>query len=92
MIFKKRQKFGPEPNILPKTRKIQSEQEIARSYTRLFQSDDGQRVLDHLQLSTLYRPLSPDIDDKQLRHLEGQRFLVGLILRMIERGKSPQRK
>lgn len=62
--------------------------DIERAFTRLFLSDDGQKVLSHLQCITFQRALGPSCSDEQLRYLEGQRSLVATILRLIDRGRK----
>ena len=64
------------------------QREIARSFSRLFSSQDGQRVLAHLQVMTFHRVLGPGSEDVQLRYLEGQRALVATILRLIDKGRE----
>ena len=64
------------------------QRDIERSYTRLFSSDDGQKILAHLQVMTFHRALGPGADDAQLRYMEGQRSLVATILRLIDRGRQ----
>lgn len=61
-------------------------QETAEAFARAFRSADGQVVLQHLMALTLRRHLGPNAPDAMLRHLEGQRQLVGYLLAMIERG------
>ena len=63
-------------------------QNVERSFSRLFASDDGRSVLNHLQIITYHRALGATATDEQLRHLEGQRSLVSTILRLIERGRG----
>lgn len=64
--------------------------EIEKSFARLFASEDGQRVLAHLQVMTFQRALGPESSDEQLRYLEGQRSMIATILRLIDRGRKPQ--
>jgi len=64
--------------------------EVEKSFARLFASDDGQRVLAHLQVLTFQRALGPGVADEQLRYIEGQRSMVATILRLIERGRKPR--
>jgi len=63
--------------------------DIERSFARLFTTDDGQRVLSHLQVLTFQRALGPSTSDEQLRYTDGQRSLVATILRLIDRGRNP---
>ncbi len=62
--------------------------EIEKAFTRLFSSEDGQRVLSHLQTITFQRALGPTTADEHLRYIEGQRALMATILRLIDRGRK----
>ncbi len=62
--------------------------EIEKSYARLFSTDDGRRVLAHLQTITFHRALGAATPDEQIRYAEGQRSLVATILRLIDRGRN----
>ena len=64
--------------------------EIEKAFARLFATDDGQRVLAHLQVLTFQRALGPGVAEEQLRYIEGQRSMVATILRLIDRGRKPQ--
>lgn len=64
--------------------------EIEKAFARLFATEDGQKVLAHLQVLTFQRALGPGVADEQLRYLEGQRSMVATILRMIDRGRKPR--
>ena len=64
--------------------------DIEKSFARLFTTDDGQKVLSHLQVMTFQRALGPSAADDQLRYLEGQRAMIATILRLIDRGRKPQ--
>ena len=75
-------------DIFPKRPYGADTSNIATSYARLFSSEDGKRVLDHLQSTTLYKAYGPDVKSDTMHHLEGQRFMVAHILRLIERGRS----
>lgn len=66
----------------------QTEQkDMERVFARLFSSDDGKKALAYLQVMTFQRALSPNSADAELRYLEGQRAMVGTILRLIDRGR-----
>lgn len=62
--------------------------EVEKAFARLFSSDDGRKVLAHLQVMTFQRALGPGTSDEQLRYLEGQRAMVASILRLIDRGRQ----
>ena len=61
---------------------------ITHCYTRLFASNDGKQVLNHLKTLTKERVLPPECTEAQLRFLEGQRFLVNQIEMWIKQGKE----
>ncbi|MBP2313380.1 hypothetical protein [Azospirillum soli] len=60
----------------------------ALSFGRCFAGADGARVLGVLKAMTLERTLAPDAPEPALRHLEGQRALVALILALVARGQA----
>lgn len=61
-----------------------SDEEIRRSFARCFKSREGQIVLSHLRRLTLERYFGPEVSSDVLRHLEGQRHLVGYIQSLAE--------
>lgn len=63
--------------------------DIEKSFARLFSTDDGQKVLAHLQVITFQRALGPATTAEHLRYMEGQRAMVATILRLIDRGRQP---
>lgn len=60
----------------------------APAFARCFAGPDGERVLNTLRAMTLGRALGPDAPDAALRHLEGQRQLVAVILALVARGSA----
>lgn len=62
--------------------------EIERAFARLFSTEDGRKVLAHLQCITFHRALGAATPDEQIRYAEGQRSLVAVILRLIDRGRN----
>lgn len=72
---------------LPEPAKLEM-REIEKSFARLFTTDDGRRVLAHLQVITFQRALGAATPDEQIRYAEGQRSLVATILRLIDRGRQ----
>ena len=57
----------------------------------LFTSDAGKTFMQYLKSITIETVAGPDIDDKQLRHIEGQRYIVGLIeRRMVQASRDKQ--
>jgi hypothetical protein len=57
-------------------------------FKTLFSTPIGVEVLQYLKSITIDSVAGPEISDHALRHLEGQRYLVGLIQRRINKGKS----
>ncbi len=63
-------------------------QQVEGAFARLFSTTDGQTVINHLQALTFARAYGADVPDNHLRHAEGQRALVGVILRLIAAGRQ----
>lgn len=63
--------------------------DVEKAFARLFSTDDGQKVLSHLQVITFQRALGAESPNEQLRYMEGQRSMVATILRLIDRGRHP---
>ncbi len=55
---------------------------LREAYRHCFTTPAGQRVLRHLRGLTLDRALGPHASPCTLRHLEGQRALVAMVLRL----------
>lgn len=72
---------------IPDPRKFEM-REIERAFARLFATEDGQKVLAHLQVITFQRALGASTPDEQIRYAEGQRALMATILRLIDRGRN----
>lgn len=72
----------------PYVKKRTDKAEVERTFTRLFLSDDGQKVLSYLQLITFHRASGVNASDAQLRYMEGQRAIVTTILRIINNGRA----
>jgi hypothetical protein len=70
------------------TRSLEAEKKLNRLLSGVFSGEDGQATLDYLRSITLNNVSGPGIEDHVLRHLEGQRFLVGIMIQRIERGKQ----
>lgn len=63
--------------------------DIEKAYARLFSTEDGRKVLGHLQAITFHRALAPHSAEEELRYIEGQRAMMASILRLIDRGRQP---
>lgn len=64
--------------------------DVEKAYARAFSDDNGRVVLGHLQNLTFARAYAADAPEGQLRYAEGQRALVGTILRLVNAGRNPQ--
>ena len=69
-------------------RKPQDEENLNALFYALFNTSGGAHVLKHLKALTLEAVAGPEVTDQHLRHLEGQRYLVGLIQRRFNKGAS----
>ena len=76
------------PHLLSEPQSAPSQQDIEKIFSRCFSTDDGRKVLAHLQVMTFSRAYGPDVADNHLRYAEGQRALVANILRLIDRGRQ----
>ena len=54
----------------------------------MFGSDAGKVFLNYLRSITIETVAGPEVTSEQLRHIEGQRYIVGLIQRRTNKGKS----
>lgn len=62
------------------------EDKVSMNIAALFSEPTGQAVLKYLRSVTIEMVGGPEISDATLRHLEGQRHIVGLIERHVQRG------
>ena len=61
-----------------------------KCFARCFAGKDGEEVVSWLRQMTMARALGPEARDAELRHLEGQRYLVAQICALIARGRAGQ--
>jgi len=69
-------------------RKIPEDNEISLDVRSLFRSPSGEKVLKYLRSITIEAVTGPAASDAELRHLEGQRYIVGLIERRIKHAEK----
>lgn len=62
--------------------------DIAKAYARVFSSEDGKKVLSHLQSVAFMRAYSAESTDEQIRYAEGQRALVATMMRLVNSGRG----
>lgn len=64
-------------------RKAELDLQISQNIAELFSSPTGKEVLRYLRSITIEMVNGPNVTTEELRHIEGQRYLVGLIERRI---------
>ena len=69
----------------------EAEENLNTLFYKMFTTSGGSEILKYLKSLTLEAVAGPEISDTQLRHLEGQRYLVGLIQRRVNKGISQNR-
>lgn len=65
---------------------------ISRNINSVFKTPNGSAVLKYLRSITIESVQGPNASDAELRHLEGQRYLVGLIERRINHGQKVEQQ
>ena len=70
------------------TRSNEKENELNLLFAKLFNDKKGEEVLKYLKSITVNIVSGPEISNDRLRHLEGSRYIVGVIEQRIERGKK----
>ena len=69
-------------------RPLDAEKKLNSLFAATFTGAAGQEVLDYLESLTLRTVSGPEASDAQLRHQEGQRHLVSIILERYRLGKE----
>jgi hypothetical protein len=67
------------------------ESNLNKSFATVFKGDDGKLILDYIKSITTEAVAGPNIDSNQLFHLEGMRFLAGIIQTRIKKGEQDGR-
>ena len=62
-------------------------EKLSQDTLALFNTPVGHSVLQYLKSITVDAVAGPNISDAELRHLEGQRYLVALIVKRINHGQ-----
>ena len=73
-------------------RRKEEDEKISKDIAALFRGDAGKEVLRYLRSVTLDAVAGGGISDGELRHLEGQRFIVALIERRIQHAEKVESK
>lgn len=80
--FFKRTATMPESNI-----PVPAREDAPVIFARLFQSDDGQRVIAYLKAQISSRAAGPEASEAMLRYCDGQRGLLQTIQGLVEQGR-----
>tara|TARA_R110000850_G_scaffold151074_1_gene274015 strand:- start:1280 stop:1546 length:267 start_codon:yes stop_codon:yes gene_type:complete len=59
---------------------------ISTTVAHLFESEAGKAVMEYLKSITINRVHGPNISTEELRHHEGQRYIVGLLQARTQHG------
>ena len=70
------------------TRPAEQETELNSLFLNVLNTKNGQKLMNYLKSITIEAVAGSEVSDATLRHLEGQRYMVGLIQRRINKGKS----
>jgi len=64
-------------------RNSERDAEISKNIASIFESPTGKEVLKYLRSITIEMVHGPNVTTEELRHVEGQRYIVGLMERRI---------
>lgn len=64
-------------------RSKQADIQISQNVAEIFNTATGKEVLRYLRSVTIEMVNGPNVSNEELRHLEGQRYIVGLIEQRI---------
>lgn len=67
-------------------RKSEDDVIISQNFAQIFGTPTGKEVLRYLRSITIEMVNGPNVTTEELRHQEGQRFIVGLIEQRIAHG------
>jgi hypothetical protein len=89
----KNQKDKPVPtkSIDGYLRTEADERLLNKHFANLFKGDEGKKVLDYLKSITTEAVAGPNITSNALFHIEGMRFLIGVITTRIKKGEQDGR-
>lgn len=73
-------------------RKSDQDVHISQNIAQIFQSPTGKEVLKYLRSITIEMVHGPNVTTEELRHIEGQRYIVGLIEQRISHAHRSNNK
>jgi len=81
----------PAKSIDGYVRTNEEERNLNKTFAGVFKGEDGKKVLDYIKSITTEAVAGPNIESNQLFHLEGMRFLAGVIQTRIKKGEQDGR-
>ncbi len=73
-------------------RKSDQDINISQNIAQIFESPTGKEVLRYLRSITIEMVHGPNVTTEELRHIEGQRYVVGLIEQRISHAHRSKNK
>lgn len=73
-------------------RRSEKDVEISKNIADIFQSPTGKEVLRYLRSITIEMVHGPNVTTEELRHIEGQRYIVGLIEQRVSHAHRSKNK
>jgi len=64
-------------------RETDKDKQISQNVAEVFSSPTGKEVLRYLRSITIEKVNGPNVTTEELRHVEGQRYIVGLLEQRI---------
>lgn len=62
----------------------EEDEQISQNFESLFKTPTGKAVLSYLRSVTIEMIAGPNVSNEEIRHREGQRFLVAIIEKRIK--------
>lgn len=78
----------PAKSIDGYVRSEDQERNLNKIFAGVFKGDEGKKILEYLKSITTEAVAGPNIESNQLFHLEGMRFLTGVIQTRIKKGEQ----
>ena len=69
----------------------QEETQLNKHFANIFKTDEGKKILNYLKSITTEAVAGPNVTSNQLFHIEGMRFLVGIIQTRTKKGEQDGR-
>ena len=81
----------PAKSIDGYVRSEEEERNLNKTFAGVFKGDEGKKILEYIKSITTEAVAGPNIDSNKLFHLEGMRFLAGVIQTRIKKGEQDGR-